>query len=99
MEGSLFLFGLISPDYQNTLITLQTRLAELTESPGDVPYEKFRSFKSQVRESEEPYRFVDADLVERFLELPEEMQAEAVKGVGMGVEDVKAMIEGLRRLR
>jgi DNA damage-binding protein 1 len=99
VEGSLYLFGLISPNYQNTLITLQSKLAELIESPGDVPFNKYRAFKNQVRESDEPYRFVDADLVERFLELPDDIQAEAVTGVVMGVEEVKSMVEGLRRLR
>jgi len=42
---------------------------------------------------------VDADLIEQFLELDDEMQSVAINGLGMDVEQVKGMVEGLRRLR
>ncbi|KAF2873366.1 mono-functional DNA-alkylating methyl methanesulfonate N-term-domain-containing protein [Massariosphaeria phaeospora] len=98
VEGSIYLFGLISPNYQNLLMTLQSNLAELVHAPGDVPFAKYRAFKNQVREAEEPYRFVDGDLVERFLDVSEEVQNKAVEGLGVDVESVRAMVEVLRRM-
>jgi DNA damage-binding protein 1 len=98
VEGSIYLFGLITHNYQNLLMTLQSNLAELMSTPGNVPFAKYRAFKNQVREAEEPYRFVDGDLVERFLDESEEVQTKAVEGLGVDVESMKAMIEGLRRL-
>lgn len=52
-----------------------------------------------VRESKEPYRFVDGELIERFLTCEESLQEEIVSAVGlMNVHEVKIMIEALRRL-
>ncbi|KAF2188282.1 DNA damage-binding protein 1 [Zopfia rhizophila CBS 207.26] len=98
VEGSLYLFGLIAPPAQNLLMTLQSNLAELVKSPGNVPFSKYRAFKNQVRESEEPYRFVDGELIERFLDESEEVQHKAVEGLGVDVESVRGMVEVLRRL-
>lgn len=98
VEGSLYLFGLITPSHQNLLMTLQSNLAELVIAPGNVPFAKYRAFKNQVRDAEEPYRFVDGDLIERFLDVDEEIQSKAVEGLGIDVESVKAMVEALRRL-
>ena len=81
-------------------MTLQHNLASLVATPGDVPFAKFRAFKNQVRESEEPERFVDGELIERFLYLEDAEQGKAVQGLGSdwGVERVKMLVEGLRRL-
>ncbi|KAL5428547.1 hypothetical protein PMIN04_000694 [Paraphaeosphaeria minitans] len=98
VEGSIYLLGLIAPTYQNLLMTLQSNLAELVNALGDVPFAKYRAFKNQVRESEEPFRFVDGEFVERFLDVDEAVQEKAVEGLGVGVEEVKAMVEALRRL-
>ena len=58
-----------------------------------------------VREAEEPYRFVDGELVERFLDCSDSVQEEMCKGLGAGtegkevdVEEIRAIVEGLRRL-
>lgn len=79
-------------------MTLQSNLGNLVAAPGDVDFAKFRAFKNQVREEEEPMRFVDGELIERFLDVSEEIQAKAIEGLGMDVEGVKALVEGLRRL-
>lgn len=49
---------------------------------------------------EEPQRFVDGELVERFLDLDSEVQEKAVEGLGegIGVEEIKELVEGLRRV-
>jgi DNA damage-binding protein 1 len=62
-------------------------------------FSRFRAFKNAVREEEEPLRFVDGELVERFLDVGEEVQQKAVEGLGVGVEEVRGVVEGLRRLR
>jgi DNA damage-binding protein 1 len=67
-------------------------------APGDVPFNKYRAFKNSVKESDEPERFVDGDLIERFLDLSEQVQSKAVEGLGVDVETVKGMVEGLRRM-
>jgi DNA damage-binding protein 1 len=61
-------------------------------------FASYRAFKNQVREAEEPYRFVDGELIEAFLDLSEEQQELACQGLGAGLEDIKALVEGLRRL-
>ncbi|KAH7398342.1 mono-functional DNA-alkylating methyl methanesulfonate N-term-domain-containing protein [Pyrenochaeta sp. MPI-SDFR-AT-0127] len=100
VEGSIYLFGLISPAHQNLLMTLQANLGNLVAAPGDVDFAKYRAFKNQVREEEEPMRFVDGELIERFLDISEDVQSKAVEGLGeeWDVEAVRGLVEGLRRL-
>jgi DNA damage-binding protein 1 len=79
---------------------LQAAIAAYVDSPGNMPFNKFRAFRNSVRESEEPFRFVDGELIDRFLVCEPEIQEEIVGAVGVGaeVEGVKSMIEALRRL-
>lgn len=79
-------------------MTLQLNLGSLVAAPGDMQFAKFRAFKNAVREEEEPMRFVDGELVERFLDVSEEVQKKAIEGLGVDLEEVKALVEGLRRL-
>ena len=104
VEGGVYLFGLIAPSHRDLLMRLQERLAPLVESLGNIPFNSFRAFKNQVREAEEPYRFVDGELIEAFLDLPAVQQDEVVDGLGEvgkakgGVEGVRELVEGLRRM-
>ena len=98
VDGSIYLFALIASPYQNLLMTLQSNLADLVKTPGDIPFAKYRAFKNQVREADEPYRFVDGDLIERFLDVPEEVQKAAVEGLDRDIEEVRSLVETLRRL-
>ncbi len=104
VEGSIYLFGLIAPSHRDLLMRLQASLAPLVQSLGDVPFNTYRAFKNQVREAEEPYRFVDGELIESFLDLPADQQEEIVQGLGEvgkargGAEGVRELVEGLRRL-
>lgn len=78
---------------------LQATMASKLESFGNLPFNEFRGFRNMVRESKEPYRFVDGELIERFLTCEESLQEEIVSAVGlMNVHEVKIMIEALRRL-
>jgi DNA damage-binding protein 1 len=77
---------------------LQANIASFVQSPGNVPFMKYRAFKNAVREEDEPMRFVDGELIEKFLDCGLEMQEEIVKGLDAEVEDVRGMVESLRRL-
>lgn len=98
MEGSIYLFGTITQDYLDLLITLQSNLGNLVAAPGDMDFAKYRAFKNQVREEEEPMRFVDGELIERFLDCEENVQRQAIANLGVELEDVRGLVEGLRRL-
>ncbi|KAJ5611292.1 hypothetical protein N7510_008011 [Penicillium lagena] len=106
VEGSIHLFALIDSKYQNFLMSLQDVMARHVDSLGDLPFEKFRAFHNEVRSSDKPYRFVDGELIEQFLNCDsaeqEEILAEVGSDVGdlgtLDVEEVKKMIEALRRL-
>ena len=104
VEGSIYLFGLIAPSHRDLLMRLQAALAPMVGSLGDVPFNAYRAFKNQVREAEEPYRFVDGELIEGFLNLKEELQESVVGGLGEagvgagGLEGVRGLVESLRRL-
>ena len=78
---------------------LQAKMAKRLESPGRMSFNKYRAFKNSVREADEPFRFVDGDLIERFLDCDEILQEEIVDGLDMAVEAVRTMVEGLKRLR
>jgi DNA damage-binding protein 1 len=81
---------------------LQTTIAAYVDSPGLMPFNKFRAFRSTVREADEPFRFVDGELIERFLDCDIPVQEEILGLVGDGnaadLETVQKMIETLRRL-
>ncbi|MCJ1249851.1 hypothetical protein MMC30_007077 [Trapelia coarctata] len=101
-EGAIYLFALIAPGYQDLLMRLQATLAGYVKSAGNVPFNKYRAFRNEVRGAEEPFRFVDGELVEGFLDLDEGVQERVVGGLGVvvegGVERVRGLVEGLRRL-
>ena len=43
-------------------------------------------------------RFVDGELLGRFLDASKEVQEKCVDGLGVDVEEVREVVEGLRRL-
>ena len=75
-------------------------MAEMVKSPGHVPFNKFRGFRSGVRDmgDEGPTRFVDGELVEAFLDLDGEAQEKVAGYLETGVEEVRGIVEGLRRI-
>ncbi|PGH01906.1 DNA damage-binding protein 1 [Blastomyces parvus] len=104
VEGSIYLFGIINPAHQDLLMRLQSAMAGMVVTPGEMPFNKFRAFRNTVRQAEEPYRFVDGELIERFLGCGAELQEEIIGKViadgvaGVTVERVKAIVEELRRV-
>ncbi|KAJ6780357.1 hypothetical protein PWT90_06552 [Aphanocladium album] len=98
IEGTLYLYGDIAPKYQDLLMTLQTNIQTHVNSAGEIEFKSWRSFRNQVREADDLFRFVDGEMVERFLDLDESTQAELCKDLGPSVEDVRNLIEELRRM-
>ncbi|KAI9883514.1 MAG: hypothetical protein M1823_004732 [Watsoniomyces obsoletus] len=98
-QGSIYLFALISPKFQDLLMQLQSRMAVKVSNPGGLSFNNFRAHRSALRQGEEPFRFVDGDLIERFLDSKESLQEDLVKGLGVNVEDIRTMVESLRGLR
>ena len=98
VEGSIYLFALIRQEKQDLLMRLQSNMADHVHSPGNMPFNKYRAFKNSIREAEEPYRFVDGELLEKFLDCSPDLQEEMVGGLGVDVEEIRGTIEALRRL-
>nr|OQO29403.1 hypothetical protein B0A51_02221 [Rachicladosporium sp. CCFEE 5018] len=104
VEGSIYLYATIAPSKQDLLMRLQSELAKVVKSPGHVKFSLWRGFKSQVRDmgNEGPMRFVDGELIEAFLDLKSEEQEAVVGGLGIevpgGAEEVRGLVEGLRRV-
>lgn len=103
VEGSVYVFGTIAQQYQDLLIRLQGSMAEMVKSPGFVRFNRFRGFKTQVRDmgEEGPVRFVDGEIIEGFLSLSAEVQESVAKDLGVegGGELLRGLVEGLRRVR
>ncbi|KAF5009829.1 hypothetical protein FDECE_3975, partial [Fusarium decemcellulare] len=89
-EGSLYLYGDIAPQYQDLLMTFQSRMEEYIRAPGSVEFRLWRSFRNENRKSDGPYRFIDGEMVERFLDMDEGKQELVCEGLGPSVEDMHA---------
>ena len=79
-------------------MNLQARMSTIIQTLGNMDFNTYRSFKSSERETAEPFRFVDGELIERFLDVGEDVQEEICKGLGPSVEDIRNMVEELKRL-
>ena len=98
IEGSLYLFGEISPQYQDLLLTFQSRIQDHIFTPGNIEFNTWRAFRSDAREEEAPFRFVDGEVIELFLDLDEAKQAKVCRGLGPSVEQMRNMMEELRQM-
>ncbi|KAI1656779.1 mono-functional DNA-alkylating methyl methanesulfonate N-term-domain-containing protein [Daldinia decipiens] len=98
VEGGVYLFGTIASEYQDLLIRFQNRLAEVVETTGNILFSRYRSFRNEERESEGPFRFIDGEFLERFLDIDEKMQEEVCAGLGPDVEAMRNLVEELKRI-
>ncbi|XXG94331.1 hypothetical protein Hte_000585 [Hypoxylon texense] len=97
-EGGVYLFGLIAPAYQDLLIRFQNRLADVVETMGSILFSRYRSFRSEERESDGPFRFIDGEFLERFLDIDEARQLEVCEGLGPDIEAMRNLVEELKRM-
>lgn len=112
IEGSIYMLGTINPPYLHVLLTLQTVLASRVQAPGYMPWHKFRAWKTEVAERDEPFRVVDGEMLEQaLLQLGDDDleqclreggllggEGSAVQGEEVTVQDVRRWGEELRRL-
>jgi DNA damage-binding protein 1 len=73
-------------------------MAQTIITLGGLDFNTYRSFKNAERETAEPFRFVDGELIERFLDVDDKVQEEICRGLGPSVEDVRNLVEELKRL-
>ncbi|OTA83660.1 hypothetical protein M434DRAFT_400635 [Hypoxylon sp. CO27-5] len=97
-EGGVYLFGTIAPNYQDLLIRFQNKLADVIETTGNILFSRYRSFRNEERESDGPFRFIDGEFLERFLEIDEQAQEEVCAGLGPDVEAMRNLVEELKRI-
>ncbi|KAM7198422.1 DNA damage-binding protein 1 [Naviculisporaceae sp. PSN 640] len=97
IEGSIYMFGTIAPKYQDLLLRFQAKLANYVKTLGRLEF-NFRAFRNPERTGEAPDRFLDGELLERFLDFGDDLQAEICKGLGSSAETMRNMVEDLRRM-
>ncbi|PQE03739.1 dna damage-binding 1 protein [Rutstroemia sp. NJR-2017a BBW] len=88
--------SLPNPNLHPTNLTSSS--SSISFTPGNLDFNTYRSYTSAVRETNEPFRFVDGELIERFLDLDEEVQERVAQGLGPSVEDLRGVVEELKRL-
>ncbi|ETI20761.1 hypothetical protein G647_07103 [Cladophialophora carrionii CBS 160.54] len=104
IEGSIYMLGTINPPYMHILLTLQSVLANRVQAPGYMPWSKFRAWRTEVSEKDEPFRVVDGAMLEQaLLQLGDEDLAACLKEGGLdaekvSVQDVRRWGEELKRL-
>lgn len=98
MEGSIYLFGTVASHAQDLLLRFQTKLADVVQTTGGLSFDTYRAFRNAEREGEGPWRFIDGELLERFLDLDEDAQKEVCQGLGPNVEDMRNYVEELKRM-
>lgn len=108
VEGAIYLHGTINDAYLDVLLRLQRPLADRVQAPGYMPWAAYRGAKTLVREADEPFRFVDGEVLEQGLLGLEDKVLEDVlreaglwgdeSGFGVTVEELRAWGEELRRL-
>lgn len=106
VEGAIYMLGGINSSYVDALLRLQGALVGKVQAPGYMPWARFRAWKTEVREADEPFRFVDGEVVEQALLRLSDEELEAVlreanlqEGPGrVDVEEARAWGEELRRL-
>jgi DNA damage-binding protein 1 len=102
------MFGTIAPDALDLLMRFQSNLEPFVRAPGirldpgvgegSIDFHTYRSFRNAEREGGGPFRFVDGELIERFLDVDEQTQQQICEGLGPSVEAMRNMVEELRRM-
>ncbi|KAK4150603.1 hypothetical protein C8A00DRAFT_36810 [Chaetomidium leptoderma] len=98
VEGGIYMFGTIAPHAQDLLLRFQTKLADVIKTAGGIDFRTYRAFRNAEREGDGPFRFLDGELLERFLDVDDATQEAICKGLGPTVEDMRNLVEELRRM-
>ncbi|KAF3907649.1 hypothetical protein AA313_de0205971 [Arthrobotrys entomopaga] len=106
VDGGLFMLGLIHPDYFDTLMRCQSNMSRVVKGIGDLEFNRYRAFSTKGKQPDEPFRFVDGELIEKFLDLDDDAMKMVINGLGdeenaridCTVEEMKNIVEALKRL-
>jgi DNA damage-binding protein 1 len=110
VEGSIYLHGSINATYLDVLLRLQGPLAQRVQAPGYIPWANYRAWKTVVKEEDEPFRFIDGEVVESaLLHLDDTTLSKVLDeaglsasadqgGFGVTVSEARSWGEELRRL-
>jgi DNA damage-binding protein 1 len=110
IEGAIYMLGAINAPYVDALLRLQAALATRVQAPGGMPWTRYRAWRTETREGDEPFRFVDGEMVEDGLLSLSVPELEAVLrenglmdeakdgGLELSVDEVRGWAEELRRL-
>lgn len=98
VEGGIYMFGTVAPQVQDLLLRFQAKVADVIKTAGGIEFRTFRAFRNAEREGDGPFRFLDGELLERFLDVDEATQAAICQGLGPTVEDMRNIVEELRRM-
>ena len=104
IEGAIYMLGSINQAYTDVLLRLQSSLASKVQALGYMPWAKYRAWKTEVRDADEPFRFIDGEMVEQGLLHLSDADLEAVLREGgllemnVTLEEVRTWGEELRRL-
>ena len=104
VDGGVHLFGQIAPTWLDLMMRLQSAMADKVVVLGHGDFHTYRAYWTDIIKDQEPYRFVDGELIEQFLDLPSSVQARIVEELGEaaadkgGIEGIRDLVEGLRRL-
>jgi len=98
VEGSMWLFGEVQPGSEKLLMDFQDRLVQHVDTPGELNFDGWRAYRGEHRTGEKPYRFLDGEILERFLDLNESQQEVICEGLGPSAEEMRNYVEELRLL-
>lgn len=70
----------------------------MVQTTGNLNFDTYRAFRNAEREGEGPWRFIDGELLERFLDMDEDTQKDVCQGLGPSVEDMRNYVEELKRM-
>lgn len=102
----MYVFADIRPEHQSLLLQFQENLAGVVKTLGQadnapgagLSFMSWRGFRNAKRAADAPFRFVDGELIERFLDLDEAKQEAVVAGLGPTVENMRNLVEELKRM-
>lgn len=81
-------------------MTFQSRLDEVIkpECLGNLTHTRWRGYRTASRAEDAPFRFLDGEMLERFLDLDETRQEVVCEGLGPSVENMRDIVEELKRM-
>lgn len=80
------------------MFRFQNNVSRAIDALGKLEFEKYRAFRNEQREGAGPFRFIDGELIERFLDFSDKVQEEICRGLGPDVENMRNLVEELKRL-